>query len=168
MRRRGRAARADRSRGQSTIDYGIGAVIFVLTVAFVLAFTPTLLQPFVGGAQDDYATADRVADQLSTDLLGEPSEPYVLDKTCTDEFLDGNFTAAATSICRYSGNDRNEALGLNDNTNVYVELVKLEDGPDTVVDSVGDEPGTGGPTVASASRQVLYHGEQHQLRVKVW
>jgi hypothetical protein len=158
MTRRGRDARRD--RGQSTIDYGIGAVIFVLTVAFVLAFTPTLLQPFVGGAQDDYATADRVADQLSTDILGEPSDPYVLNTTCTDEFLKGNFTADATSICRYSGGDRHEALGLDDRTNVYVELVGEGD--------LGDEPGVGGPTVASASRQVLYDGAQHRLVVKVW
>ncbi|MFB6161126.1 MAG: hypothetical protein ABEJ61_08120 [Haloferacaceae archaeon] len=165
MTRRGRDAGPARDRGQSTIDYGIGAVLFVLTVAFVLAFTPTLLGPFVGGAEDDYATADRVADQLSTDLLGEPSQPYVLDEPCTNDFFDGNF---GTAGCRHSGTTLNEALGLNGYTSVYVALVDLESGSDTVVKSIGQAPGTGGEAVASASRQVMYDGTQHQLLVKVW
>lgn len=166
MTSRGHDTGRARDRGQATIDYGIGAVIFVLSVAFVLAFTPTLLGPFVGGAQDDYATADRVADQLSTDLLGEPSKPYVLNKTCADNFFDGTFGGP----CRHgpSGATPNEVLGLKDRTNVYVALVELQSGPDNVKKELGDPPGAGGPTVASASRQVLYNGTQHQLLVKVW
>ena len=54
-------------RARTTVDYAVGAALFVVVVAFV----PTVLDPFVGDGGDGFAAADRTADQLTSDLLVE-------------------------------------------------------------------------------------------------
>ena len=34
------------SRGQTTLDFAIGVSVFLIVVAFVLAFVPGMVQPF--------------------------------------------------------------------------------------------------------------------------
>jgi len=154
------------SRGQTTIDYGIGAALFVVVVAFVLAFTPTILDPFIGDGQAGFPTADRGADQLATDLLVEdPTEPYVWDTDCADEFFIGNIPGPGT--CRYgqSGDSNiNDVLGYDDRVNANVTLYRNE----TQVNSIGPEHAQGGSAVSTTSRVVHYDGAHHRMVVAVW
>lgn len=74
-------------RGQTTIDFAIGISIFLLVVAFVIAFIPGLLQPFTESETENTVTANRVANTLSEGMLGDVEEPYILDKSCTIAFF---------------------------------------------------------------------------------
>lgn len=81
-------------RGQTTLDFAIGVSIFILVIVFTFTFVPTTLQPFEESAQRETATADRIAEQLASEVLAEPTDPYVLDQACTTIFFesreDGN------------------------------------------------------------------------------
>jgi hypothetical protein len=75
-------------RGQTTLDFAVGVSIFLVVVAFVVAFVPTMLQPFEGSAQEETAAADRIADDLSTDVLvADVADPHVLDRGCVVAFF---------------------------------------------------------------------------------
>ena len=55
-------------RAQTTQDFAVGIGIFILAVAFVFAFLPSMLTPYdssVGGAET--AQADRIADRIVAD-----------------------------------------------------------------------------------------------------
>jgi hypothetical protein len=75
------------SRAQTTLDFAVGMSIFLIAVAFVFSFTPSLLEPFEGGGTEDSVTANRVASQLVEGTLADPDTPYVLDKACTTAFF---------------------------------------------------------------------------------
>ncbi|WP_408959138.1 hypothetical protein [Natrinema sp. 74] len=52
-------------RGQTTQDFAVGIGVFLLAIAFVFSFLPTIITPFdssVGGAET--AQADRIADLI--------------------------------------------------------------------------------------------------------
>ncbi|ELY42153.1 hypothetical protein C496_07138 [Natronorubrum tibetense GA33] len=58
-----------RDRGQTTQDFIVGIGVFILAVAFVFSFLPTMLTPFdssTSGGQT--AQADRVADRVVHNL----------------------------------------------------------------------------------------------------
>ncbi|MFC7226275.1 hypothetical protein N0B31_02585 [Salinirubellus salinus] len=75
-------------RGQTTLDFAVGVSIFLVVVAFVVGFVPTMLEPFDGGTQEETAASDRLADQLVTDLLvADADTPYVLDRGCVVAFF---------------------------------------------------------------------------------
>jgi hypothetical protein len=83
------------SRGQTTLDFAIGVSVFLIVVAFVLAFVPGMVQPFQASTQQETAAADRLAEQLAGGMLVEDvSKPYLLDRECTVIFFesrqDGN------------------------------------------------------------------------------
>lgn len=82
-------------RGQTTLDFAIGVSVFLIVVTFVLAFVPGMLQPFQASTQQETAAADRLAEQLASDVLvADVGTPYVLDRDCTAAFFesrsDGN------------------------------------------------------------------------------
>jgi hypothetical protein len=79
--------RPDPDRGQTTLDFAVGMSIFLIAVAGVISFTPSLLEPFEGSGTEDTIVANRVASQLVEGTLAEPDEPYVLDKACTMAFF---------------------------------------------------------------------------------
>lgn len=154
-----------RNRGQTTIDFAVGAVLFLLTMAFVFTFVPTMFQPFETN-QSDPLVADRVANTLATDLLGDPSEPYVIDESCTEAFFDGN---APPSGCPDPtngalGNHPNLILGVESDTNVNVTLV---DSSGTVTESVGPSRANAQSAI-TAQRRVLYKNQSYDLFVRVW
>ena len=77
-------------RGQTTQDFAVGIGVFILAVAFVFSFLPSILTPFdssVSGGQT--AQADRVADRVvhevstedgpETELDGDEFEAFVAD-----------------------------------------------------------------------------------------
>lgn len=87
--------RPDPDRGQTTLDFAVGMSIFLIAVAGVISFTPSLLEPFEGSGTEDTIVANRVASQLVEGTLAEPDKPFVLDKACTAAFFapenaDGN------------------------------------------------------------------------------
>lgn len=111
---RGRAA-----RGQTTLDFTAGMSVFLLVLVAVLLFIPGTLQPFTQGDQDNIVAANRVADELSEGLLGNPASPHVLNTSCTIEFFDGD---GSSGNCRFSGSDIRSRVGLARSQFVNVSL----------------------------------------------
>jgi Flp pilus assembly protein TadG len=158
-----RRPRSD-DRGQTTIDFAVGATLFLLTMAFVFAFVPAMFQPFAT-SQSDSLVADRAANRLATDVLGTPGEPYVLDTTCTTAFFAGN---PPPTGCAYAydtaGDHPHLALGVGADTTVNVTLVDPSSG---VVFTAGDDLANA-RDVITAQRRVSYDGKSHELYVRVW
>lgn len=158
-------------RGQTTIDYSVGVGVFLLAVAFIFLFLPSVFAPFTAEGGDRLVLADRSADQLAADLLVETeTNPTALNATCTVEFFDADGDVGA---CRYDedGSDPAAALGISQ---VGVDLnvtVRRTGGGIRTVDgtrlAAGDEPGPG-DDVAVARRAVLLDGRQSRLVVRVW
>jgi hypothetical protein len=134
--------------------------VFLLTIAFVFTFVPVMFQPFAT-SQSDPLVADRAANRLATDILGDPAEPYVLDEACTIAFFDG---VDADCYLHDAAAHPNRALGVGDDVNINVTLVD-QDG--TIEDSIGT-PRENARDVITAQRRVLYDGRSYELYVRVW
>lgn len=119
-------------RGQTTLDFAVGVVVFVVTVAFVVSFVPGMFEPFTGGDQDNTVAGNRVATQLSTSALAVPSKPYVLDRICVTDFFSG--TNPPALHCGFDGSTVQERVGLADSQSIQVRLVG-----DDVLDSDSDD-----------------------------
>ena len=82
-------------RGQTTQDFAVGIGIFLLTIAFVFSYVPTLATPYestVGGAET--AQADRIADRI-VENTSDSTTPNELDGSLYQgNFTDDNLTAA--------------------------------------------------------------------------
>ncbi|RDI72994.1 hypothetical protein DWB78_03225 [Halopelagius longus] len=151
-----------------TLDFAIGVGLFLLVVAFVVAFVPGIFEPFER-TESGTQVADRVATSLATDVLGDPAEPYVLDDACTVEFFNGS---GGSTDCRFdTGADApNGVFALDSSTNANV----------TVRDRGGDIAALGGTTLAAgdavpddrsvttARRAVRLNGTTYFLFVRVW
>ena len=96
-------------RGQTSLDFAVGMSTLLLVFAFVLTFVPGILGPFTASGQEETITADRVADHLAEGLLAEPGTPYVLNTTCTVNFLDDT----ANPDCQYSGDNLSGRVGIS-------------------------------------------------------
>ncbi|QSW98093.1 DUF7287 family protein [Haloterrigena alkaliphila] len=71
-----------RDRGQTTQDFAVGIGVFILAIAFVFSFLPTMLTPFdssVTGGQT--AQADRIADRVVHNLSESTDRPNEIDGT---------------------------------------------------------------------------------------
>ena len=166
-------------RGQTVIDFGIGAGVFIIAVGFVFAFVPSMFEPFSTAAGSSPIVADRTADHLTGTLLAaDPASPSVLSAACTAAFFGENETLATNADCGFDANEpATELLGV-DTHNVNVTVRELGDSPSTgpaVELSVDDidytlTRGTDGPVsdVSTASRVVLIEGDRYRLVVKVW
>jgi len=179
-------------RGQTTIDFAIGMSVFLISLAFIVAFVPGMLQPFVGGTKSEAPAANRMVDDLSQRLLGNASEPYALDTDCTRAFFDGS----APSACEFDGSTLAERVGVGDRSGVNVSIsgdvtgtdgdaiLCWDEGGETVVerDSTDCTPGSNGdvllaaganPTASgektvNARRVVLLDGHDVTIRVVLW
>ncbi|WP_254862466.1 DUF7287 family protein [Halovivax gelatinilyticus] len=124
-------------RGQTVQDFAVGIGLFILAVAFIFAFVPTIITPFAdaGGAQT--AQADRIAativDNASTDT------PNELDLEEFDEYYDED------------GDDLIEVLGLRSSSDRAFDRVNV-----TIVEL--DEYGDDSAEYVNASGH-LYDGE---------
>ncbi len=107
-------------RGQTTLDFATGMSVFLIILISVLLFIPGSLEPFTKGAQDNIVTSNRVGDQLSEGLLGDPANPHVLNTSCSIEFFQG--TTPAHGGCRYTGSTLQERIGVQDRRLVNVTL----------------------------------------------
>lgn len=88
-------------RGQTTLDFAVGASVFLLAVGFVVLFVPTMFDPFSFGDGAGPVVAERSATYLADGLLvADPGTPGTLDGGCTIAFFTANTTAAASEDCR--------------------------------------------------------------------
>ena len=178
-------------RGQTTLDFAIGISIFLAVMLFVFTFVPGLLDPFALSDEEDTVLVGQIADRLSQDTLGDPAEPYVLDRSCTVAFF--NTTgSSAPERCRFDGESLHERLNVPESKNINItiernvtigssppdtlcwddaddELVPADDGCETPL-TVGDSPTAGGqnPATITARRVVSLAGEDVTLTVVVW
>ena len=159
------------ARAQTTIDFAIGIGLFLVVVAAVVAFVPTIFAPFE--STDGPQAADRIATSLATDRLGAPSDPYAVNETCTNAFfaqLDGG-SDAPKSCGFYTTADTTTAMfGLAGTRDVNVSIRGLDG-------AVADRPGgryVAGPpvpettTVTAARRIVRLGDDTYRLLVRVW
>ncbi|MFC3479012.1 DUF7287 family protein [Halobacterium litoreum] len=90
------------TRAQTTMDFAAGVSVFLVTVAFAFAFVPGITTPFTGAGAGDPVSANRIADDLATDSLGAPEDPYRLDaEQVSSFFADGTDPAARLPIESY-------------------------------------------------------------------
>jgi hypothetical protein len=184
-------------RGQTTIDFAVGMAVFMLTLAFVFAFVPGLLQPFTGGIQGETVTVSRVANDLSEAKLGSASTPYVLDPDCTRPFFANE---SAPSKCNFqgSGTTVNDRVGVKPRADLnitvtgnltgdddediicwngatgnasFLERNDAECDPsaseDTVL-AIGDSPRDTAKDTVSAIRVVSLAGHDVTIEVEMW
>ncbi|MFW5905801.1 MAG: DUF7287 family protein [Halodesulfurarchaeum sp.] len=128
MERRGATVtRSD--RGQTPQDFAVGISIFLITVTFVFAFVPSVLQPSQAGAEATLTTeADRVASSIVSNLSA-PGRPNHLDESRVEEFVDA-YDDGNTSRFRTD-------YGLSTYTQVNV-TIRTSNGSGTVDDPSGD------------------------------
>lgn len=165
-------------RGQTVIDFGIGAGVFIIAVGIVFAFVPTMFEPFSSAAGSSPVVADRTADHLTGSLLAaDPATPSVLSAACTAAFFGSDGGLSDTADCGFDATESpTELLGVDRDLNVTVR--NLSDSPTTgppVTRTVDGTDytltrGTDGPAsaVTVASRAVTIEGDQYRLVVKVW
>ena len=128
------------NRGQTTIDFAIGTSVFLITVAFVVAFVPGIFQPFADGPQEELAGVDRIADTLVYDLLDDGDSGAPLDRECTIAFFDGDSTD--TGCAFDDGDSFASQVGLSAGHHANVTLV------------AGDSGGGGPPPVCSDGTRI--------------
>jgi hypothetical protein len=173
-------------RGQSTLDFALGASLFLLALIGVLVFVSGTMQPFNEGSRENIGVADRVADSLSEGLLAETGTPHVLNATCTVEFFDDN----SPSYCRHSGTNLTERVGVkhwklvnvtmqadvtggpdeetlcwDSNDDSLVEQASID--CDVAFKSGPETPGSAADAV-TARRVVTINGTDTTMRVEVW
>ncbi|AFZ71758.1 DUF7287 family protein [Natronobacterium gregoryi] len=157
-----------RERAQTAQDFAVGIGIFILAIAFVFAFLPSVVTPYdtaTGGAET--AQADRVADLLVEALSTE--SPNEIDGDDLSDYADmGDKELAGTFGLRTA----DEGV-LVDHVNVTVQ--ELDRTPTGEIDGIGtvyeDQP------AASAARIVTIEGgvgdgleenTPYRLVVRVW
>ena len=176
-------------RGQSTLDFAIGAAIFVAVLLFAFSFVPGILDPFDVRGQQEPPVSDRVANSLSADMLGSPEEPGILDRYCTVAFFNGSLDSDDCSFD--NGEDVRERLNLSSFLHVNVTIVNSSaenepycwtsssapDEPRIAAESdcdpgddsfeIGDSPASARTTI-TARRTVRIGEEIATLRVVIW
>jgi len=88
------------NRAQTPIDFTVGAGVFLLTLAFVIAFVPTLFRSLLGGG-DRLAGGERsrrCRRRRRPASRRRPAEPGVLSPACTVAFL-ANATLGSEADC---------------------------------------------------------------------
>mgnify|MGYP000300743449 CR=1 FL=1 len=175
-----------RERGQTTLDFALGASLFLLALIGVLVFVSGTMEPFAQGSQEDIGVADRVADTLAEGSLAEQRTPHVLNATCTVAFFDDT----SPSYCRHSGTNLTERVGVKHWKRVNVTMQADVTGGagaetlcwhsageriveqtssdcDTVFTAGPRPPGSTTDTV-TARRVVTVYGTDATMRVEVW
>ncbi|WP_254767773.1 DUF7287 family protein [Salinilacihabitans rarus] len=142
------ASSSPRERGQTTQDFAIGIGVFLLAIAFVFAFVPTVITPFSGAPGGDAPQAERIAaDVLDETATG--STPNQIDATA----FDGLDASDADELGL-----RSTASGPIDHVNVTVVELSDADQEPIMVDIDGDgtdEPLREGPAYDDQSAAVV-------------
>jgi hypothetical protein len=182
-------------RGQTTIDFTLGVVVFIVAILFVFTFVPGILSPFELGGSEDPALSDRVADSLAQGTLGSPETPHSLDRYCTVAFFNDS-RSTSPADCRYSGEALEQRLNLDTTQRVNVTLNADRDGDgetellcwqsedaldgadlkeagncgggSPVTLAAGDEVPSDTASTVTARRVVSLHGQTVMMEVVVW
>ncbi len=140
------------------MDFAAGVSVFLVATAFAFTFLPGVVAPFADTDVGDPVSANRVADHLATDRLGDPAEPYALDAERTAAFF-ANDTALADRLALQSHRDVNVTVVGDDGDPVALNA--------TVTAAAGsDVPADTDTTVAW--RTVTVDGDRADLVVRVW
>lgn len=149
-------------RGQTTQDFALGIGVFLVTVAFVLVFVPSILIPFQSGpTAGERAAAEAITTNV-TDNLSDQGYATRLNETRTRDFFE-NHNSTDEIRANYSVPLRRL---------VNVTIVNLDGTPVSGAPFGGYDPTAGDdprdrPT-AVASRVVEYQGDTFRLEVRVW
>lgn len=162
------------TRGQTTIDYTVGIVLFISVIGGVFLLLPTIFEPFSTSATQEAIIADQIATQLTTELL-QTGDPASVHTVCTAAFFGGNTTL--DSECSFTADDPlNTIAGLDNTTETTISIHEVGNDPDnsitTTVDGVvytlhrttGETP----DNIAVATRTVELNGDVYRLTVEVW
>ncbi|MFB6178313.1 MAG: hypothetical protein ABEI77_01155 [Halorientalis sp.] len=117
---RGATPAARRARGQTTLDFATGMSVFLIILIAVLLFIPGSLEPFTKGAQDNIVVSNRIGDELSEGLLGNPGQPQIANTTCTIAFFENRTPPGGG--CQFTGQTLQERIGVRDWQYVNVTL----------------------------------------------
>lgn len=181
-------------RAQTQIDFAVGAGVFLLALAFVVAFVPTLFDPFTAAETAAPVVGNRVA-AGTLDLLGASStpgstlhaatKPGVLSPACTVAFFETNGTLATERDCPFDPDEDLDVLfELDGDLGVIIhELNESAPAENPAVVDVETRAGsfedvtlsrsTADPTapvddVTVSGRIVSVNGRQYRLTVRVW
>lgn len=175
-------------RAQTTLDFAIGISLFLIVMLFVFIFVPGLMEPFTLSSDEDTVLAGQIADRLSQDQLGDPAEPYILDRHCTVQFFQES--PDATDGCRFDNDSLEKRLNTPPGAKVNVSLVGNfsespgasellcwdngnkelhqcgDDGGTSL--SIGSTPPRGNDATITTRRVVSLDGESVTMKVVVW
>ena len=167
--------------------------MFLIALAFVIAFVPTLFEPFSTANSASPLVTDRVAagavDLLGTSAGGSaelhaPTNPGVLSPACTVLFFTGDTTLDDAADCPFNASDDLDTL-LGHDGDVQVVIhdldanasageagidVETRHGTFTDVETVrtNADPPRATDDVTVSRRIVSLNGEQYRLTVRVW
>lgn len=112
-----------RNRGQTVIDVLVGVGVFLIAVAFVFSFIPSMVDPFAGD-QEVTLVADRVADEVANGMMTDASTPSVLNETCTYTFFHDSYGNGANCALSYDDTetDLSTRLGIDSTYSVNVTI----------------------------------------------
>lgn len=140
------------ARGQTAQDFAVGIGVFLLAIAFVFSYVPTLIGMDETQASAGASQADRIADTIVDELEGDPNDLQPSDE--------GEFEDAIEEM------DLGQREDI-DRVNVRIEALDGTDGPDW---TAGDEEE--GQSVASSARIVTADESECdpacRLVVRVW
>jgi len=155
MTRRGKGTRdpGRSERAQTVQDFAVGASVFLLTVAFVFAFVPSLFTPFESSVDPGASMqVDRVSDQILNDTQIAERPNYLRE-------TGGSYSLSA--LFSESPDDLQVRYQIPNTSQINVTLRPLESGTDPV--AVSGAPATAGQTyfgrpAASITRVVVVPG----------
>lgn len=165
------------TEAQTSVDFLLGASIFLLAFIFVFAFIPGMFAPFQSNSDELTMTADRIAATLSENVLVQNGSgtvlPGILNRSCIDSFKAAMNDPVQNQQVR-------STLGLNASVSGLYDLeviIEEQDNPTPVVISHGALPGT--TNVGQSKRFVMvrdpgaagidrYPGRMAVLTVRVW
>ena len=162
----------DNERGQTTLDFAVGMSVFLLTVVFVIAYAPTMFDPFAGGSGAKLVVADHAATTLSSDLLvASTAEPGILSAGCVVTFF-GEEPPGASCPTEAEFESLDTALSL-DGRNADVTIHELNEPASEPVEVNGTKLTRSNSAsvpsdIAVATRTVSVDGQQYRLTVRVW
>lgn len=163
-------------RAQMLPDFVIGIAIFLVTITFIVGFIPQITAPYQ--EQEKPVVAERIADDVSGALLGEPGARSRLNTDCTLAF----FAQSDAASCPFdTTNALNEQLGVSDRYSVRISLVDTGQDAEVLcadggsIEPCGTDPLAVGPSVpqdgrsvVTAHRAVHVDGRVAVLEVRVW
>lgn len=163
----------DCGRGQTLPDFAVGIAIFLVTITFVVVFVPQLIVPFED--QEQPAVAERIANDLSRDLLAERGTPSMLNESRTLAFFNDSLETERLGVdSTYSVN----VTLRNASSDARQSAILCDSGGGSIVDcddAAADTLLGAGPSVPQDDRSVgtarvgVFTSETDAvLEVRVW